>query len=437
MFLLQRRSGKQIRTRQPSVTPETYRLTYSKTLPCHSNSNHICTIDIAFMHNRWCNNHNRKSAIVKGNEYPIIGIIAEIRILDQSSKKATIYDLSVLSGASASTVSAVLNGSWRKRRISEDTADRILSLAKAERYTTNLQARGLRSSKSGLVGLLVPVYDNRFFSSMAQTFEAQARTRGLSPMVVSGRRDPEEERRTVETLIAYSIDALFIAGVTDPDGVHQVCARAGVPHVNIDLPGKLASSVISDNRNGAQVLTSAILRHAAQDGALTPDDVVLFGGHDDHASRERIAGFHASKNAFFGVESSGDIEITGYSPRMTELAFERFFARKGRLPRCFFINSSINFEGLLRFMGRHDGEAFGDIVVGCFDYDPFASFLPFPVYMAKPDISEMLARGFELLDTAPACPVIRIVKPQLIPPRTALEGPLDDIRDPKPSLNSF
>lgn len=48
-------------------------------------------------------------------------------------------------------------------------------------------------------------------------------------------------------------------------------------------------------------------------------------------------------------------------------------------------------------MGRHDGEAFGDIVVGCFDYDPFASFLPFPVYMIKPDIAQMLNKGFELL----------------------------------------
>lgn len=347
-----------------------------------------------------------------------------------SSKKATIYDLSLLSGASASTVSAVLNGSWRKRRISEETADKILSLAKAQRYTTNLQARGLRSSKSGLVGLLVPVYDNRFFSSMAQTFEGQARKRGLSPMVVSGRRDPEEERRTVETLIAYSIDALFIAGVTDPDGVHQVCARAALPHVNIDLPGKFASSVISNNRQGAEILTSAILAHAAKGGPLGPDDVILFGGHDDHASRERIDGFHAAKADYFGVQSGDDIEITGYSPRMTELAFERFFARRGRLPRCFFVNSSINFEGLLRFMGRHDGEAFGDIVVGCFDYDPFASFLPFPVYMIKPDIAQMLEKGFELLEENRTEPEVTIIEPQLIPPRTALEGPLDDIWDP-------
>ncbi len=355
---------------------------------------------------------------------------------EKEQKKATIYDLSVVSGASPSTVSAVLNGTWRKRRISEETADKIMTLAKAHRYTANLQARALRSSRSGLTGLLLPVYDTRFFSSMAQTFEAKARQRGLVPMVVSGRRDPEEERRTVESLIAYSIDSLFVAGATDPDGVHQACLRAGVPHVNIDLPGKYASSIISDNRQGAEALTTAIIRHAEGMGPLAPDDVFLFGGRDDHASRDRVIGFHAVKQSIFGGDvPKDDIETTGYSPGMTALAFERFYEKHGRLPRCFFVNSSINFEGLLRFMGRHDGEAFGDIVVGCFDYDPFGSFLPFPVYMIKPNVSEMLDRGFDLLEEDDAEPQIIMIEPQLVPPRTALEGPLDAIKDPSPSID--
>ncbi|TKB27280.1 MAG: LacI family transcriptional regulator, partial [Mesorhizobium sp.] len=54
----------------------------------------------------------------------------------QVKKKATIYDLSVLSGSSPSTVSAVLNGTWRKRRIKESTAETILSLAERHQYTT-------------------------------------------------------------------------------------------------------------------------------------------------------------------------------------------------------------------------------------------------------------------------------------------------------------
>lgn len=146
---------------------------------------------------------------------------------ETSKKKATIYDLSVLSGSSPSTVSAVLNGSWRKRRIKEATAQLIQKLAEEHGYTANMQARGLRSSRSGLVGLLLPVYDNRYFSAMAQNFEAQVRTRGQCPVVVSACRDPEEERRVVETLISYSIDELFIVGATDPDGVHEICEKAG------------------------------------------------------------------------------------------------------------------------------------------------------------------------------------------------------------------
>lgn len=348
---------------------------------------------------------------------------------EKEQKKATIYDLSVKSGASASTVSAVLNGTWRKRRISEETAERIMALAKEHKYTANQQARALRSSRSGLAGLLLPIYDTRFFSSMAQTFEVLARKRGLLPVVVSARRDPEEERRTVESLVAYSIDSLFIVGATDPDGVHKVCVRAGLPHVNIDLPGELACSVISDNRYGARILTSAIIAHARQAGPLEADDVYMFGGRDDHASRERTIGFHAAKTEAFGNFSGNDMESTGYSPSMTALAFERFYERHGRLPRCFFINSSINFEGLLRFMGKHDGEAFGDIVVGCFDYDPFGSFLPFPVYMIRPNISEMLEKGFELLETPEVASHIVLVEPQLVMPRTALEGPLDELKD--------
>lgn len=356
---------------------------------------------------------------------------------EHENKKATIYDLSMLSGSSPSTVSAVLNGTWTKRRISKTTAEKIMSLAKAERYTANLQARGLRSSRSGMVGLLLPVYDNRFFSSMAQTFEDQARKRGLLPLVVSGRRDPEQERQTVESLVSYSIDALVVAGATDPDGVHEVCARTGLRHVNIDLPGKFAPSVISDNRKGAVSLSTAILHHAHGLGSLSPDDVYMFGGRDDHASRERVLGFQAAKSAFFGTECREDIEATGYSPGMTELAFERFFERHRRLPRCFFVNSSINLEGLLRFMGRHRGEAFDEIVVGCFDYDPFASFLPFPVYMIRPDTPGMLEKAFELLaDPSPNLGIVQI-EPQLVPPRTALTGPLDDLRDPSPASDAI
>lgn len=351
---------------------------------------------------------------------------------NKGKKKATIYDLSVLSGCSPSTVSAVLNGTWRKRRIKESTAELIRGLADEHQYTANRQAQGLRSSRSGLVGLLLPVYDNRYFSSLAQTFEAMVRKKGQCPIVASASRDPQEERATAETLISYSIDELFICGATDPDGVHEICDQAGVKHVNIDLPGSKAPSVVSDNYGGGRALTEAIIRQFSTDDPLSPDDLFLFGGRDDHASRERVRGFRAVKRELLGSDPDSCIQPTGYSPNKTQSAFEAFYRNEGKLPRALFINSSINFEGFLRFLGNHPSESFSEIVVGCYDYDPFASFLPFPVVMIRQDIEAMLTKAFRIIDASPAAPRIHLIPPKLIAPRTALTGPLDALKDVEP-----
>ena len=93
-------------------------------------------------------------------------------------QKRTIYDIAERVGASPSTVSAALNGSWKKRRIKKETAERIIQAARDFGYSANLQARGLRTSNSGLVALLIPDY-NRFFSNIAQTFSREVRARVL------------------------------------------------------------------------------------------------------------------------------------------------------------------------------------------------------------------------------------------------------------------
>lgn len=346
-------------------------------------------------------------------------------------KKATIYDLSVLSGSSPSTVSAVLNGTWRKRRIRQATAEAILALAEQHDYTANRQAQGLRHSRSGLVGLLLPLHDNRFFSAMAQTFEAHVRARGLCPVVVSASRDPEEERETAETLISYAIDELFICGATDPDSLHELCERAALPHVNIDLPGSKAPSVTSDNFAGGRMLTEAIIRYFGDDNPLRPEELCLFGGRNDESTRQRIRAFHAVKQAVLGADPEGCVFHTGYSPANTLRSLDDYRAQHGRLPRGLFINSSINLEGLLRYMVEHPGELPEDIVVGCYDYDPFASFLSFPVISVLQDVEGMIAKAFDLMERRVREPELHLIMPSLIAPRSAIPGPLDALKDIK------
>ena len=63
----------------------------------------------------------------------------------EARRKTTIYDVATTSGVSASTVGSVLNGSWAKRRISKELADRVLGVAADLGYRQNRQASALRT----------------------------------------------------------------------------------------------------------------------------------------------------------------------------------------------------------------------------------------------------------------------------------------------------
>ncbi len=337
--------------------------------------------------------------------------------------KPTIHDIARLSASSASTVSAVLSGAWKDRRISETTAAKIQTIANERGYSPNLQARGLRRARSGMVGMIVPVHDNHFFAEMSQCFEAQARARGLCPVIVSTLRDPDEERRTVETLIAYAIDSIVIAGATDPETVGELCRAADVPHVYVDLPGHDAPSVISDNYAGAARLTRRILADMAPSADTARARPYFIGGvTSDYASLRRIDAFRAVAGG--GVDVPDDQVIaTGYSPTSAKAAIIRLCDRLGGLPAALFINSLTVFEGVLTHFVTLPPEAFARTVIGCYDYDPFAAFLQFPVHMIRQNSTAMVTRAFDLIEANDREPRMIEVEPELIAPRTIYPTP--------------
>ncbi|MFW8585562.1 LacI family DNA-binding transcriptional regulator [Rhizobium beringeri] len=205
----------------------------------------------------------------------------------QADKKTTIYDLAELAGTSASAVSAVLNGNWKKRRISSQLAEKITRLAEEQGYAINMQASLLRREKSKIIGMIVPKYDNRYFGSIVETFETMARERGLFPIITCTRRDPELEVEAARTMLSYQVEWLVSTGATDPDRISDICGAAGVGSLNLDLPGTKAPSIISDNFTGARELTRRILVNSKRKlGAARP--LLFIGGRgSDHNTVER------------------------------------------------------------------------------------------------------------------------------------------------------
>lgn len=315
--------------------------------------------------------------------------------IDQSPKKTTIYDLAELAGTSAGTVSAVLNGNWKKRRISEKMADKVRTLADQHGYALNMQASTLRKEKSGIIGMVVPMYDNRYFGSIAQTFERMARDAGYFPIVTCTQRDPDLEMAAARAMLAYQVEYLICTGATDPDRIHDLCAPAGVPTLNLDLPGTKASSVVSDNYTGALELTRKILAHSKTASKRS----VFVGGRDtDHNTKERIRGFKDA-HAEVGISVNDDqILACGYASDKAAAAVSEVLNAPSEKPDVMFVNSTISLEGVVASL--QDGDHLHDnFVIGCFDWDPFAALLAADIFMVRQDVNAMMAALFGLIET--------------------------------------
>lgn len=348
--------------------------------------------------------------------------------MNEAKLRPTIKDIARLSETSPSTVSAVLTGNWKARRISEALASRIQTVAGEQGYSANRQARGLRRGRSDMVGLIVPLHDSRYFAAIAQSFEAEARDRGWCPIVVSTLRDPAEELRTAERLISHAVDALVIAGASNPAALGALCQAAGVPHVYLDLPGPDAPSVASDNHVGSMMLTDTLLDHAVSGhNGLRSKAYFLGGSPDDSASARRIEGFRDAMVRRSLPVAPEQVIACGYAPSRARDSLAALCDRLGGLPSTLFINSVTVFEGAMTHFATLGPTDFAGTVVGCYDYDPIASFLPFPVHMIRQNAEALVVRAFALIDEGASEAVLIEIVPDLVPPRTIHTKPFFDL----------
>ena len=316
-----------------------------------------------------------------------------------AKRASTIYDLAELADVSASTVSAVLSGNWKSRRIAEATAGRVKVLADTHKFTLSRQASGLRRKRSGLIGMIIPMHDNRFFSEMSRAFERLARERHWYPIVVSTLRDPALELETVNTLLSYRIEQLIVTGATDPDSVSRACRAHGVAHVNVDLPGTTATSVVSDNYWGSQQLTQALIERSVAATSRARNRAHFVGGlASDYATQRRVSGFIDTVTKHMGKLHVSQVDTCGYADVLAEASVRALHGRLGGLPRALYINSTIALEGAVRFLKTLPSAELKACTIGCYDWDPFAGALSFPVLMVRQNVEGLLGQAFEVVD---------------------------------------
>jgi len=169
----------------------------------------------------------------------------------------TMAEIAKLAGVAESTVSRALAGS---NRVSQATKDRIFDLVKEKNYKINTRARNLRTQRSNMVEVIIPIsptnrqhFSDPFFSQIISSI-ADALAENNYDLILS-RICPWSDESEANILSDQRADGLIIIGQgSEPERLAHYAQK----HKNLivwgaDLPGRTYPVVGSDNFLGGQL----------------------------------------------------------------------------------------------------------------------------------------------------------------------------------------
>ncbi|MFS8616586.1 MAG: substrate-binding domain-containing protein [Solitalea sp.] len=187
-------------------------------------------------------------------------------------QKISIRDMAERLGVSPTTVSFVLNGKQKEKRISDKVAKRIIAMAKKLKYEPNHMARGLRTGKTKTIGLIVEDISNHFFAHIAKVVEHRALMYGYRVLYCSTEDNIKKARELLQMLKYRQVDGFIITPTASLEKEISALLGEKRPVVLIDrfLPGLPVSYVIADNFTGSyQAVTHLIKQGYRKIGFVT------------------------------------------------------------------------------------------------------------------------------------------------------------------------
>jgi LacI family transcriptional regulator, galactose operon repressor len=171
----------------------------------------------------------------------------------------TIRDVARVAKVHPGTVSRALNEVTRSL-VNPETAERVLRAADELGYRPNRIARGLKTSRSHTIGVLIPDITNPLFPPILRGIEDRLDEAGYTSLIVNTDNDAERERVYVEAMRARQVDG-FISATARLDRELAELAGGGTPLVlvNRSLEDGSVPAVTVDDMQGVALAVAHVV----------------------------------------------------------------------------------------------------------------------------------------------------------------------------------
>ena len=219
--------------------------------------------------------------------------------------RATVKDVAALARVSPKTVSNVLTGAANVRL---ETRSRVEEAIRALDFVPNLSARGLRSGRSGTIGVALPDLATGYSAELMHFLVEAAHERGLAVQIEETAERPQREQDLLSRARAHLVDGLILNPVRLEDSVIDRTDHLPPVVVIGEVEQHRTDRVLIDSRTAAKDATAHLIAQGAR-------RIAAVGGDErpEHAtatSRLRLAGYReALTEAGLPVDPAREINL--------------------------------------------------------------------------------------------------------------------------------
>ena len=198
-------------------------------------------------------------------------------------KNPTMRDVAKLADVTQPTVSYVINNT---ATISDEVRDRVNSAIKKLNYKPNYFARGLKTNKSNLIGIVIPDILNEFFVSIVNELKKMLEEK-FCIVIQSTNYDAVSEEKELRSLIAHNVEAIVFAYQPTGNNILNILRNYGRPVVILEGGTRCGDipCINTDNFYGGYTASKYLLD-------LGRKKIAYIGQHGHiEALRERYRGF--------------------------------------------------------------------------------------------------------------------------------------------------
>lgn len=230
-----------------------------------------------------------------------------------SKKTVTIYDVANEAGVSMATVSRVVNGN---KNVKKETSEKVQAVIERLNYRPNQVARGLASSRTTTIGVMIPNVTDFYYSTLALGIDDIASMYEYNIILENLRKDSESEASVLNSLLSKQVDGVIYMGMAFSEDIRQQFLQNQTPAVlagTMDLEGEFPSVNIDYKEATRQATADLLERHHKVGLVLADLDFPIDG-------IERLEGY---KQAFNAVQLDYDPSLVFEVADNYDLAYEK------------------------------------------------------------------------------------------------------------------